>query len=51
MNDSGTAAREAALSSWLPRTPLPVAILLGAVAQALFLVRLAVPHRMVFDEI
>lgn len=39
------------ISSWLPRKPLPVAILLGAVAEALFLVRVAVPHKMVFDEI
>ncbi|WP_298673052.1 glycosyltransferase family 39 protein [uncultured Sphingomonas sp.] len=40
-----------AISSWLPRSPLPIAILLGAVAEALFLVRLAVPHKPVFDEI
>ncbi len=37
--------------SWFPRSPVPVAILLGAVAEALFLVRVAVPHKMVFDEI
>ncbi|MBS0284192.1 MAG: glycosyl transferase, partial [Proteobacteria bacterium] len=39
------------VNPWLPRKPLPVAILLGAVAEALFLVRLAVPHKPVFDEI
>lgn len=36
---------------WLPRKPLPVAILLGAVAEALFLIRVGMPHKMVFDEI
>ncbi|WEK42079.1 MAG: glycosyltransferase family 39 protein [Candidatus Sphingomonas colombiensis] len=30
---------------------MPIAILLGAVAEALFLVRVAVPHKLVFDEI
>ena len=38
-------------SPWIPRTPLPVAILLGAVAEALFLVRVGMPHKLVFDEI
>ena len=31
--------------------PLPVAILLGIIAQALFCWRLAVPHMLVFDEV
>lgn len=30
--------------------PLPVALLIGLIAEALFLVRLSVPHRLVFDE-
>ncbi|MCD2316518.1 phospholipid carrier-dependent glycosyltransferase [Sphingomonas sp. IC-11] len=33
------------------RRPLPLAILLFALAEAVFLIRLAVPHRLVFDEI
>lgn len=33
------------------KRPLPVAIALGFVAQMLFLVRLSVPHKLVFDEI
>ena len=32
------------------KRPVPVAILLGLVAEALFLVRLSVPHILVFDE-
>lgn len=39
------------IPSWLPRRPAPVAILIGALAQALFLVRLAVPHKLMFDEV
>lgn len=39
------------VNPWLPRKPLPVAILLGAVAEALFLVRVGMPHKMMFDEI
>ncbi|MCW6537411.1 glycosyltransferase family 39 protein [Sphingomonas lycopersici] len=51
MKQTGKATRGTAINAWLPRTPLPVAILLGAVAEALFLVRVAVPHRPIFDEI
>lgn len=51
MNDGDKATRGTAINAWLPRTPLPVAMLLGAVAEALFLVRVAVPHRPIFDEI
>ncbi|VVT16881.1 putative dolichyl-phosphate-mannose--protein mannosyltransferase [Sphingomonas sp. EC-HK361] len=33
------------------RRPAPVAILIALVAEALFLVRLSVPHKLVFDEV
>ena len=36
------------IAAW--KRPIPVAILIGALAEALFLVRLSVPHRPVFDE-
>lgn len=35
----------------LLQRPLPVALLLAAAAQALFLFRLATPHQLVFDEV
>lgn len=35
----------------LLRRPLPLAILIFALAQALFLIRLSVPHQFVFDEV
>lgn len=33
------------------RRPIPLAILIFALAEALFLIRLAVPHQLVFDEV
>lgn len=33
------------------RRPLPVALLIGFVSELIFLVRLAVPHQLVFDEV
>jgi dolichyl-phosphate-mannose-protein mannosyltransferase len=38
------------LSAWM-RTPWVVALLVGTAAELLFLVRLAVPHQLVFDEV
>ena len=35
----------------LPSRPLPVALLIGLLAEALFAVRLTVPHKLVFDEV
>jgi dolichyl-phosphate-mannose--protein O-mannosyl transferase len=38
-------------SAALFRRPLPLALLIFALAEALFLLRLAVPHQLVFDEV
>lgn len=47
---AATILTEPALRSTL-RRPLPLAILIFALAEALFLIRLSVPHQFVFDEV